>query len=255
MAAPIDMLLLADIWEVLGALLALLVPVIWGIKQIADAAKQGQQPEKGAEPPRQAEAVAPRPAARPGEQADPLRSQVEEFLRRSGRAPQADRGQPARRDIEVLIDEESVPRRVAGEPVRPAAVRAPAAASAPPPTPAPTPPAANRPVRRSVIPKTRRTLAERAVERAAIRADKVAEMGSHLGQRIIQDDRQFDAQLKAKFDHTVGTLGGSSAAAAKQVPAPPDSPAGRIAAMLASPSGVRQAIVLNEIFNRPSDRW
>lgn len=253
MVAPIDLLLLADIWEVLGALLALLVPVLWGIKQIADATKQGQQPEKAAEPPRQAEAVAPRPAARPGEQADPLRSQVEEFLRRSGRAPQADRGQPARRDIEVLIDEESVPRRVAGEPVRPAAAPIPAAASAPRPTPTPT--ADIRPVRRSVTPKTRRTLAERAVERAAIRADKVAEMGSHLGQRIIQDDHQFDAQLKAKFDHTIGTLGGSSAAAVKQVPAPPDSPAGRIAAMLASPSGVRQAIVLNEIFNRPSDRW
>ncbi len=34
-----------------------------------------------------------------------------------------------------------------------------------------------------------------------------------------------------------------------------ETPAGQIAAMLADPAGVRQAIVLSEILNRPSDRW
>jgi hypothetical protein len=30
---------------------------------------------------------------------------------------------------------------------------------------------------------------------------------------------------------------------------------GQLAAMLSSPSGMRQAIVLNEILQRPIDRW
>jgi hypothetical protein len=34
-----------------------------------------------------------------------------------------------------------------------------------------------------------------------------------------------------------------------------NSPVGQIAAMLASPGGVRQAMVINEILRRPSDRW
>lgn len=252
MAPPIEMLILADIWEVIGGLAALLVPLLWVVKQIADAAKKGREPDGGQPaPPRQAEA--PRQAA--GQQADPLRSQVEDFLRRSGRAPQADRGRPAPQGIEVLIDDESPPRRPKTEPLRPAETR-PAAITTPASASTPVPKTASqRPPRRSVIPRKRVTLAERSVERAAARATKLAEQSSHLGQRIIQDDHQFDVQLKAKFDHTVGTLAGGAVPAAEQVPAPLDTPAGQIGAMLSSPAGIRQAIIVNEILRRPSERW
>ena len=246
------MLLLADIIEVVGILLALLVPLLYAVKQIADA-KQAQGPPDGqANAPQQAGPQPPRQAA--GQQADPLRDQVEEFLRRAGRGPQGERGRPAPRDIEVLLDEESaVPRRVA-EPARPGQAR-PAVVPLPSagPTPIAPPASPQRAARRSVIPQKRKTLAERSTERAAARASKMAEQMSHLGQRIIEDDQQFDVQLKAKFDHTVGTLAESVVPTVVLVPN--DTPAGRIAAMLASPDGVQQAIILNEIFNRPSDRW
>ena len=252
------MVLLADIREVIGIVMALLIPLLWVVKQIANAAKQGQEAD-GAQPaaPRQAEPPAPRQAA--GQQADPLRNQVEEFLRRAGRAPQAERARPVSRDVELLIDDEPAPPRPMAEPLRPLEARS---------TPGPKPAAASMPVapqippqqppRRSVVPRQRKTLAERATERASARASKLATQTSHLGQRIIEDDQQFDVQLKAKFDHTVGTLTGSTVNAAEQAAAAlsaAETPAAQIAAMLATPDGVRQAIVVNEILRRPTDRW
>jgi hypothetical protein len=229
-----EIILLADIEDVIGGLMALLVPLLWVIKQIADATKQGKageaaQPVAPQQPP-------PQPARRPaGQQADPLRNQVEEFLRRAGRGPQGERPRPAPRDIEVLVD-------------------APAAAS-PRATTSPSLviPSEQPAQRRSVAPRKRKSLAERATERAAARASRLAEQTSQLGQRIIEEDQQFDVQLRAKFDHTVGTLTGETAAVVEKVAI--DTPAGQIAAMLASPDGVRQAIVVNEILRRPVDRW
>jgi hypothetical protein len=107
-----------------------------------------------------------------------------------------------------------------------------------------------------VTPRQRKTLAERATERAAARAETLAKQVSHLGQRVIEEDQQFDVKLKAKFDHSVGTLAaGQTVASSELVPVETPTPAGQIAAMLANPDGVRQAIVLNEILRRPVDRW
>jgi hypothetical protein len=149
-------------------------------------------------------------------------------------------------EIEILLDEESaVPeRRPLTEPLRPVEARTPVGAAAD-----------KRPPRRSVTPRKRKTLAERADERAAARQRSMAEQAAQLGQRIINEDQQFDVQLKAKFDHEVGTLAGSSVSPAVPGPVASDTPAARIAAMLASPEGVQQAIVLNEILRPPSERW
>jgi hypothetical protein len=138
-------------------------------------------------------------------------------------------------------------RRVLVESNRPSDPRRPQAGS---------PTAANpdkRPARRSVTPKRRVTLAERAAAREEKRVGHLAEQQPHLGQRIIEDDKQFDEQLKAKFDHSVGTLAGSDAAQPAALQR--ETPASQIAAMLANPEGVRQAVILNEILRRPSDRW
>jgi hypothetical protein len=112
-----------------------------------------------------------------------------------------------------------------------------------------------RPPRRPVTPRKRKTLAERADERAAARQRSIAEQAAQLGQRIVQEDQQFDVQLKAKFDHSVGTLTGSTLSPAEVEPVASDTPAARIAAMLASPEGVQQAIVLNEILRPATERW
>jgi hypothetical protein len=80
-------------------------------------------------------------------------------------------------------------------------------------------------------------------------------MSSQLGKRIIDEDQQFDVELKARFDHALGSLAGSVNPVAEEQVAHVDSPAQQIAAMLANPVGVRQAMIVNEILSRPSDRW
>ncbi len=97
------------------------------------------------------------------------------------------------------------------------------------------------------------TVAAHVAEHVSAGTRALAEQASNLGQRIVAEDEQFDVQLKAKFDHAVGTLASSTPAS---IPPPVGAtPASQIAAMLASPEGIRQAVVLNEILRRPADRW
>jgi hypothetical protein len=250
--------ILGDIGELLGAIITLGAIIFWVIQKIAEANKAMQkQPPRavGAPPARAAAAGGGKPA---GQQADPLRNQVEEFLRRANQgnppkqgAPQARKPAPTVREIELLLDEDPSPppRRTVGAPLGTMESRA---AERGKPDIAPSD---KRPERRSVIPRKRKTLAERADERAAARTKAIAQKVSNLGQRIIAEDQQFDDQLKAKFDHTVGTLASNTVSEMELVPVARETPAGQIAAMLANPDGVRQAIVLNEILQRPTDRW
>jgi hypothetical protein len=252
--------LLADIGEVIGGLVALVGLVLWIVQKIAEANKEAAA-SRPARPQPPVAAAAGQGGARPaGQQADPLRNQVEEFLRRAGRGPQA--GQqggprqrpPGGREIEVLIDDRGpAPERRNVATPRPLEANPGAAAAAA--TPIVVPPNDKRGARRSVVPRKRKSLAERATERAAARSQSIATQVSHLGQRIIEDDQQFDVQLKAKFDHSLGTLAEKPVVTSEPPPVSSDSPAAQIAALLASPDGVRQAIVLNEILRRPSDRW
>jgi hypothetical protein len=243
---------IGDLTEIIIAVVVVLFAVL---RQIFEANKEAGKKAAALGPQPQAAPKQVPPAA--GKQADPLRSQVEEFLRRAGQKSQASQqqAQPQRpaSEIEVLVDDGSRPpqRRTLVETTRPNDMRRSLAGSST------TPNSDKRPARRSVTPKRRVTLAERAAVREEKRVGNLAEQQPHLGQRIIDDDKQFDEQLKAKFDHKVGTLGGSAIASESQSSAPQrETPAAaQIAAMLANPEGVRQAVILNEILTRPSDRW
>jgi hypothetical protein len=250
--------LAVDIVELIGSVVGLFALVLWVIKQIVEANKQAPPPR-----PRPAAVQAqaqPRGENPPAQQADPLRHQVEEFLRRSGRGPQENQpAAPQRRvrpatasEVELLVDEEAIAaeRRPLAQPLRPVERDRPAAPS--------TQPAAAQRVARKAAPKRRQSVAEHVAENIAAHSREVAEQASRLGQRIIEEDQQFDVQLKAKFDHQVGTLTGSAVAAAEQAEALATHaarPAAQIAALLANPEGVRQAIVINEILRPPSERW
>jgi hypothetical protein len=252
-------ILLADLVEVIASVAGLFGLLMWVIKQIVEA-------NKPAGPPRGRPAAAPQPqpqaAMKPaGQQADPLRNQVEDFLRRAGRGPQANqpaaeqrRIRPAgRREIEVLVDDDASTerRQPLAEPLRP--IEQPAAAPTAQLSAGPRKAGPSR-----IQPANRDTVAEHVAESVAAHSRAIGEQASRLGQRIIQEDHQFDVQLKAKFDHKVGTLTGSAVAAAEQAAAAAASeatPAAQLAALLANPDGVRQAIVINEIIRRPSDRW
>jgi hypothetical protein len=239
-------LLLAGIEEIISSLFGLLVLVFWIINQI----KGAQQ--KVARPPAQQPAQRPRPAqARPqqaaaagqaGQQADPLREQVEAFLRKAAgqqpanpaRVPQRPRLKPATDRITVLLDEDILPEHDR----RPLAAPFQSMSSV-----------ADEPPQVSV--------AQHVAEHVAASTRALGKQSARLGQRIRTDDEQFDVQLKAKFDHAVGTLAARGTSSSDLQPAAPapESPAAQIAALLARPEGVRQAIVLNEILQRPADRW
>jgi hypothetical protein len=255
-------ILLADLVEVIASVAGLFGLLMWVVKQIVEANKQ-------VGPPRGRPPGAPQPQPQPqggmkaaGQQADPLRNQVEEFLRRAGRGPQGNQQRgPQRRarsagssDIEVLVDEDTaaIERKPLAEPLRPTEP------SVAPPLPTRSSvPRKPSPLRRQVNPR-RETVEEHVAENVAAHTRALAEQASRLGQRIIQDDHQFDVQLRAKFDHTVGTLTESTITTAEQA-APPAAnealTAAQIAALLANPDGVRQAFVISEILHRPSDRW
>lgn len=249
MLQPFPAPLLADIGEVLGAIITLGAVIFWVISKIAEANKAAQK-------------RAVRPAAQgavqgggqpAGRQADPLRNQVEEFLRQANQAkPPKQAAAPLRkaappvREIELLVDEVPPPttRRTIGAPMPSVAAQQ------------SIPTLADKmQARRQAPARKRKTLAEEADERAAARTKAIAQKVSHLGERIISEDKQFDDQLKAKFGRAVGTLAAETVR--ESVPATParESPATQIGAMLANPDGVRQAIVLNEILSRPMDRW
>ncbi len=249
----------ADWMQVVGALVVLVFAVM---KQLLDASKKAnakKRPEAPAtriEPKQKSDSTMQKPQTG-GQQADQLRSQVEEFLRRAGRPPQAGKppappDMPQQRpasEIEVLV---SQPPRLQER--RPLAASLRPAESPPMPT-LPTPPSANRQRSPRRAKEHHQSVAEHMAEQSAARERAKTAKASHLGQRIVNEDLQFDTQLKAKFDHVLGSLAESGSTTQSPPTPPPDTPASQIAALLANPEGVRQAVLVNEILRRPSDRW
>jgi hypothetical protein len=254
-------ILFAAPWnELVSVLVGLVFLVIWVINQINDARKKqaaevGRPVDVPVEP---MEAVAPQAAPQGGGQADPLRAQVDEFLRRAGQQPKPPAPQrPARPtgndEIVVLLDESQVapPRKPLAE--KPRGMGRPNAAPARPAAPPKEP----RPQQPRRVGRQRKTVADHVAERSGAASETFQKEVADLGSRVKQADAQFDVQLHQKFDHELSRLGDKSAVATSQPSTPVEtkSPAAQIAAMLASSDGVRQAVVLNEVLNRPTDRW
>jgi hypothetical protein len=272
MSPPLPLLLAAGLNEIVSVLVGLAFFVIWVINQINDAKKKqvADEQRKAA----QAQ-LSPEPAAAAGNAppADPLRSQVDEFLRRAGKQPApAPQGPPrpprmptGREEVVVLLDDPSVPPRVS--PPR-----------ATPPRVAPKHQTLAETMRKKTdaadIERAKPTASQRPRENKSRpqqpakppRSKSVAEPTgasrhdfnkevADLGARVKQADAQFDRQIQQKFDHTVGSLTTRPTGTVQPAADAPLPAAAQIAAMLASPDGVRQAVILNEILNRPLDRW
>jgi hypothetical protein len=95
---------------------------------------------------------------------------------------------------------------------------------------------------------------------------KFAPVSQQLGREVAQVNARIERHLLEKFDHRVGRLAGmggesASAQAAVDLEAPGQGAAGasigaaNLAAVLANPASLRQAILLSEIVNRPESRW
>jgi hypothetical protein len=254
-------ILLAGLDEIIGVLVTAAFFVIWLINQINDAKKkqvaQVAQPQAVAPPPRPAPPIAAAGAPPP---ADPLRGQIDEFLRRAAqqKMPQQKLPQqaaprpPGRDEVVVLIDEQRIaapPRKTLADAMR----SKDDATAARRDKPARERKAASpQRVARQQSP----SVADHVAKRIGAATQEFREEVADLGQRVKQADEQFDVQLHQKFDHTVGRLGDrATAGPGDQQQSRQTTPAAQIAALLASPEGVRQAVLLNEILRRPTDRW
>ncbi len=86
-------------------------------------------------------------------------------------------------------------------------------------------------------------------------AGKFTEHAAQLGHDIGQSDERLEARLQATFDHRLGKLDDGNDPVASTVSANEAPLAAEILALMSSPGGMRQAIILNEILARPIDKW
>lgn len=237
-------------------------------QQRADRARQQQPP-----PPAPGdEDLLPRPAeGQAGQvrkpQQEAIRSEVEEFLRRVGQKvegerpakPQQQQQPPQRRKqpprIEVFDDESGfdVPQR----PKQSHRKRQPPAKTQPPTPPQPKPLAPLRPSDQGI--ERGETVAQHVAQHLSHQDDFVRR-ASQLGEDLAQTDERLEARLHEKFDHGLGNLAARREAreAADLVEAGitgTPTAAENLLEMLSTPQGVQQAIIMNEILNRPADRW
>src|SRR5262245_26436577 len=93
---------------------------------------------------------------------------------------------------------------------------------------------------------------------------EIAAHVEQLGDRVEVADEEMEAHLRQTFDHAVGRLQKTTEGPAQLTPATPSvgasvrrdlTAADSIAQLLRSPKNVRDAIILAEVLNRPTDRW
>lgn len=219
--------LLAGIEDLIGVLVFVLFIVISVIGQIA--AKWKEQQEKAQR--RQAPAPVPRPGQPPRPRAaagqDPLKDEIGEFLRRA-----AD-------------------RRGAAEP---------AGRPAPPPPQRPLREAQRlRPPKPPIEEPVEVELVEVASSPAtsrlpSLRAREAAQVVRQLGRDIDLSDERMSQHIHNVFDHQVGQLTHGQTHVQTHEPHPQTTAAG-LAAMIGDPVRMRQAILMNEILQRPTRFW
>ncbi|MFN0017480.1 MAG: hypothetical protein ACKVP0_04415 [Pirellulaceae bacterium] len=94
-------------------------------------------------------------------------------------------------------------------------------------------------------------------------AEQISQHTAHLSDSVDAADDVMDARLHQTFDHQVGRLKQTTEATAAVSRSDSNATAAvvakatvlGIAHMLQSPENIRSAIILNEVFNRPLDRW
>ncbi len=241
----IHMPLLADFFDVLQRMFPIIIILLTGLAQFMAGRNEKKQakPKRPAEPARPLNRPGPvaggKPAAAPN---DPLRDEIEDFLRRAqGRPPaQEAKGAPPRqqRPAAQRPAEQRPPERQ-----RPAA-RQPAP-ERPPRTLAPKP----QPEPRLAKKQERPTPARKKAADPPVSA--LAATASHLGEEVALADDKLESHLKETFEHNVGSLQHvETSAKSKATPSPM---ATQLLELLSKPGGMAQLVIANEILNRPAD--
>lgn len=232
--------LLADIeWKII---ISIVVGLIYLINYILNAAGKAQPPK----PPRAEPRPRPRPqvpvvAAAGGRQE--LNDEVGEFLRRA--AQKRGGGRPAEMEVVRPESRGSQRPRVAQE------ARAKAAAGSV---------VEAQTVDEGPLGGKVPALAERHLD-----SRELAERASHLS-HVDQADEEMQSHLQQVFDHQLGSLAprladsaepaaGDHATAPSEAPTAMPTTAEALAVLLSNPQSLRGAVILTEIFRRPTERW
>jgi hypothetical protein len=184
--------------------------------------------------PRQQGPVRPAKPARPAGQGS-VQSEIEEFLRRANQKKEPAANRPPR---------QQPPRaKLAEKPARAEVVRAEVVRE--------------RPVGGEVEKHVKKYLDE----------EEFVRRSKKMGEEVAESDEKIERRLKSVFDHSLSKIAATpgvtasppNAKLAETAPqitvATPSIAAGDVAALFGNPLSVRQAIILSEILNRPSDRW
>lgn len=101
-----------------------------------------------------------------------------------------------------------------------------------------------------------------SVQRDFSATNRIGKQSERLGQKVDRADDVLEAHLHQTFDHKVGTIASTTAASAPTNVAAvaPSTQIGQSLAdglvqMLRSPTGVRNAILMNEVLRRPTENW
>jgi len=220
--------LVADVGDLLGILVGILFVIIAVVGQLI--AKWREMQEAGRRAPG---GVVPGPPKREG----PLEDEIGDFLREAAARRAGRRAQPARQP---------------GPPP-------PRATRRQPPKPPPARPS-EKPLEAELVEPVGQ-LRGRLVTR------EPRALPSQLGQEAAHADDRMAGHLHSVFDHQVGALVGTPGDSAKfpslqeaqslkdQITPMPSTSAAGLAALFANADGVRQAILINEILQRPEHRW
>lgn len=268
-AAP----LLADIETLLMVVVFVIVSLSSVISQIL-AKKREQQEKAGrrerplppADGPVIGDPMAGRPAAGaplPGGQPqkpriESLGDEIAEFLRRAAENAQgrpregAAPGRPAQAGLP--------PRPVQSQRPRPQQAR-------PAPPQPPIPRRAQQPLQAEIVEPARRPLGQELPQQAArdISSSDIARRGRELGEETRQASAKLEQEIKKTFAHQLGSIapkaGATTAPSAQTKPAETAeltfsrTSAAGFAALLSDAESLKQAIVINEILQRPVHRW
>jgi hypothetical protein len=214
-----------DFGEVIKLLVVLVIVIVPAISQIVAKIREAQKPPAAPRVPRVPQ------ARRPAEEG--FKDEIEEFLRRAAEGRQAGQGgrAPARTGQAAQRD------------------KAAAASKSAPPTDAQQPAQASSPTA---------TVVEHVQKH--LDTSEFGRRTTQMGGEVAQADDKLDARVQQVFEHQLSQFDWRTTqeieAAGETVPLTATTAgAAGLAALLASPEGLRQAIVLNEVLQRPEHRW
>ena len=226
----------ADWWQILAGIIFF---VLYGLGQLLGAREDANKKQPRPRPPRPPRPPAGQPGApgAPPNQADPLRAEVEEFLRRA-QGQQAEPRRPAQPQAAPP------PRQISPQrPMREATSR-----------PAQSMPQPPRPPVKPLQPKPIELRQEGVAEHVArhVSTQDITEHASTLGAEVALADDRLEARLQETFQHPIGQLQHNERNPSKQQPL---TIAEEIRQLIRQPAGARQLILANEILHRPEERW